>query len=63
MDRMLVVVFDSESKAYEGKRALSQLDSDGSILRRRSCLLSGLQLRVPRLANLIRECLPTAPSR
>ena len=31
MDRMLVVVFDSESKAYEGKRALSQLDSDGSI--------------------------------
>jgi uncharacterized membrane protein len=28
---MLVVVFDSESKAYEGKRALSQLDSDGSI--------------------------------
>jgi uncharacterized membrane protein len=31
MDRMLVVVFDSESKAYEGKRALTQLDSDGSI--------------------------------
>ena len=31
MDRMLVVVFDSEDKAYEGKRALSQLDSDGSI--------------------------------
>ena len=31
MDRMLVVVFDSESKAYEGKRALSKLDSDGSI--------------------------------
>ena len=31
MDRMLVVVFDNESKAYEGKRALSQLDSDGSI--------------------------------
>src|ERR1700751_5333425 len=31
MDRMLVVVFDSESKALEGKRALSQLDSDGSI--------------------------------
>jgi outer membrane lipoprotein SlyB len=28
---MLVVVFDSESKALEGKRALSQLDSDGSI--------------------------------
>ena len=31
MDRRLVVVFDSESKALEGKRALSQLDSDGSI--------------------------------
>lgn len=31
MDRMLVVVFDSENKAYEGKRALWQLDSDGSI--------------------------------
>jgi uncharacterized membrane protein len=31
MDRMLVVVFDSESKAYEGKRALQQLDGEGSI--------------------------------
>ena len=31
MDRMLVVVFDSENKAEEGKRALWQLDSDGSI--------------------------------
>lgn len=31
MDRMLVVVFDSESKAYEGKRALLQLDNEGSI--------------------------------
>lgn len=31
MDRMLVVVFDSEAKAYEGKRALQQLDSEGSI--------------------------------
>ena len=31
MDRMLVVVFDNESKAYEGKRALLQLDSEGSI--------------------------------
>jgi uncharacterized membrane protein len=31
MDRMLVVVFDNEDKAYEGKRALWQLDSDGSI--------------------------------
>ena len=32
MDRMLVVVFDTESKAYEGKRALLDLDSDGSIV-------------------------------
>jgi len=31
MDRMLVVVFDNESKAYEGKKALMQLDIDGSI--------------------------------
>lgn len=31
MDRMLVVVFDSEAKAYDGKRALIQLDSEGSI--------------------------------
>jgi uncharacterized membrane protein len=31
MDRMLVVVFDNESKAYEGKRALQQLDGEGSI--------------------------------
>ena len=31
MDRMLVVVFDSENKAYGGKKALSQLESEGSI--------------------------------
>jgi uncharacterized membrane protein len=31
MDRMLVVVFDDESKAYEGKKALQQLDNEGSI--------------------------------
>jgi uncharacterized membrane protein len=31
MDRMLVVVFDNETKAYEGKKALRQLDGDGSI--------------------------------
>jgi len=31
MERMLVVVFDDESKAYEGSHALKQLDSDGSI--------------------------------
>lgn len=31
MDRMLVVVFDTESKAYEGKKALLQLDEEGSI--------------------------------
>jgi uncharacterized membrane protein len=28
---MLVVVFDSENKAYEGKKALSQLENEGSI--------------------------------
>jgi uncharacterized membrane protein len=31
MDRMLAVVFDSENKAYEGKKALSQLENEGSI--------------------------------
>jgi uncharacterized membrane protein len=31
MDRMLVVVFDNESKAYEGKKALQELDDEGSI--------------------------------
>ena len=31
MDRMLVVVFDNENKAYEGKKALQQLDAEGSI--------------------------------
>ena len=31
MEKMLVVVFDTETKAYEGLRALNQLDSEGSI--------------------------------
>jgi uncharacterized membrane protein len=31
MEKMLVVVFDSEPKAYEGSRALAQLDAEGSI--------------------------------
>lgn len=31
MERMTVVVFNDESKAYEGSRALSQLDGEGSI--------------------------------
>jgi len=31
MDRMLVVVFDNETKAYQGKQALQQLDAEGSI--------------------------------
>ncbi len=31
MERMLVIVFDTESKAYEGKKALYQLDDEGSI--------------------------------
>jgi len=31
MDRMIVVVFDSENKAYEGKKALKQLADEGSI--------------------------------
>jgi uncharacterized membrane protein len=31
MEKMLVVVFDSESKAYEGSRALNHLDSEESV--------------------------------
>jgi len=31
MNRMLVVVFDNEGKAYEGKNALLQLDAEGSV--------------------------------
>ncbi|HMD98612.1 MAG TPA: DUF1269 domain-containing protein [Terriglobia bacterium] len=31
MEKMLVVVFDDEKKAYEGSRALQQLDAEGSI--------------------------------
>jgi uncharacterized membrane protein len=31
MDRVLVVVFDNETKAYEGEKALLQLDAEGSI--------------------------------
>ena len=31
MEKMLVAVFDNESKAYEGSRALAQLDADGNI--------------------------------
>jgi uncharacterized membrane protein len=31
MERMLVAVFNDESKAYEGSRALNQLDGEGSI--------------------------------
>ncbi len=31
MEKMLVVVFDNETTAYEGSRALNQLDREGSI--------------------------------
>jgi len=31
MDRMLIAVFDNEEKAYEGRRALQQLDAEGTI--------------------------------
>ena len=32
MDRMVVVIFDTENKAYEGKKALHQLEDEGSIV-------------------------------
>ena len=31
MDKMLVAVFDSETKAYEGSRILKELDAEGSL--------------------------------
>jgi len=31
MEKMLVIVFDDETKAYEGSRALAELDQEGSI--------------------------------
>ncbi len=31
MDKMLVIVFESESKAYEGSKALQELQNEGSI--------------------------------
>jgi hypothetical protein len=31
MEKLLVVIFDDEKKAYEGSRALSALDAEGSI--------------------------------
>jgi uncharacterized membrane protein len=31
MEKMLVIVFDNEAKAYEGSRALLELDQEGSI--------------------------------
>src|SRR5258705_13334567 len=39
MDRMLVVVFDNEGKAYEGQKALQELDGDGSITAYAWCVL------------------------
>jgi uncharacterized membrane protein len=32
MDRMLAVVFDTEAKAFEGKKALLELENEGSIV-------------------------------
>ncbi len=31
MEKVMIVVFDTEEKAYEGQRALMQLDAEGSI--------------------------------
>ena len=44
MDRMLVVVFDNESKATEGSRALQQLDGDG----KHRCVCSESRCQEPR---------------
>ena len=39
MQRMLVVVLDNESKAYEASRALNQLDREGSITIHAECVI------------------------
>jgi uncharacterized membrane protein len=40
MERMLVVVFDTEKKAYEGTYALNNLDQEGSITIHAECVIS-----------------------
>jgi uncharacterized membrane protein len=39
MEKMIVVVFDGEQKAYEGVNALSQLDREGSITVHAECVI------------------------
>jgi uncharacterized membrane protein len=40
MERMLVVIFDDETKAYEGKAALRQLETEGSITINRAVVVA-----------------------
>jgi uncharacterized membrane protein len=40
MERMLVVIFDDETKAYEGKAALRQLEIEGSITVNRAAVVA-----------------------
>ena len=40
MDRMLVVVFDDENEAYQGQKALLELDDEGSISVYAYCVLT-----------------------
>jgi hypothetical protein len=48
MDRMLVVVFDTEPKAYEGKKALIQLENEGSIVSTPMPSLPRMRMALPR---------------
>ena len=48
MDRMLLVVFDSENKACEGKKALSQLENEGSRLAASAEVAYGTERQLPR---------------
>ncbi|HVN32122.1 MAG TPA: DUF1269 domain-containing protein [Thermoanaerobaculaceae bacterium] len=41
MNRMLVVVFDNEGKAYEGRNALLQLNAEGSVFLYASAVVAG----------------------
>jgi len=40
MEKMLVIIFDDEKKAYEGSRALLQLDGEGSVTVHAECVIT-----------------------
>jgi hypothetical protein len=47
MDKMLVVVFDDESKAYDGIKALRELDAEASLALYAAAVIYGLSRTHP----------------